>query len=279
MVRITTHFRISFVICCMLILGGFGRLTLFDRFSFASSDPVGADLPDLEDPHALILLANEFGWNFFDFNSTLVDRGWNVTLAGLTLTPFGCLNRDPIEVTCHMEIANVTTDFLATMDCLIIPSGGHHARLAFNPSVQQILTSAHSQGVVIASLCIGQRVLAHADTLLEDHEVAYFAYTSAEIRAAGATALHETVVSSNGIITGGGGGGPSGGGYTTAPTTEVCDEIEAVIASGGYDLRHDLPYNPVTRTLAIVGGSLGGVALIGGGIFVVLRRNKLKKTA
>ncbi|MFW9845368.1 MAG: hypothetical protein ACFFD6_01365 [Candidatus Thorarchaeota archaeon] len=84
-------------------------------------------------------------------------------------------------------------------------------------------------GLVVATMCIGNVVVAEANDIVNETKVAYYGTAWEYVTEAGGIPVYSArVVSHNHIVTGGTGGGyPSG--FETAPTYEVCSEIARLI--------------------------------------------------
>jgi hypothetical protein len=79
---------------------------------------------------------------------------------------------------------------------------------------------------MVASICIGTRVVSEANGIVNGSKVIGYTGSAPQMAEAGATPIWGLEVIADGlIITGGSGGGPTGGGYLEAPTFEVCAEV------------------------------------------------------
>jgi len=87
-----------------------------------------------------------------------------------------------------------------------------------------LIQFAHEEGILVAGICTGMRVLAFAD-ILENVSVAYNIHSSDWLSTAGADMTGYPVFSDQGIITGGFGGG-TGYGPDYAPNEEFCEQIK-----------------------------------------------------
>jgi len=210
------------------------------------------DAEEISDVKVLMIITEAFGWDYFNAKETLESWGVNVTTVANALDTdvASCYNRPPRGTTADFLLSNVDNDIVTQFDALYIPSGGHWAGLIGSTRVKDFIAFAHEHGVIIATTCIGNRVVAESNGIVNGTSVvnynnpnSYYAMVSA-----GATIRHGyEVVTDNGIITGNSGGGPTGGGYEIAPASEVCAAI----------VREALGYSCVDQpeVLPLIGGS------------------------
>ena len=206
--------------------------------SLTSSSPVvGSDIA--ADVNVLILVATGFGWNYFDARHYFEEWGANVKVVSHTLDHEvdGCFNQDPTTIISDYLTSELNETLLSQFDCLYIPSGGHWNGLISSSTVLNWISRAHELGLVIGSTCIGNRVISHANNIVNGCEVAYYSMTNLEMENEGATIVTARAVRDNRIITGGTGSGPPEG-YTGAPTYEVCAAM----------IQEVLGISPITET-------------------------------
>ena len=188
---------------------------------------------DMSEAKVLILIADYFGWNYFTARDTLLDWGCNVTTVAHSLdydVP-SCLNRDPNPVVADLLLTEVDNNTLQQFDALLVTAGGQWQYLSGSSLVSNTIASAHDLGLLVASLCIANRVMVSANNIVNDTRVATYLYSNIQMGEEGAIVRGGTrVVSDNGIITGGGGGGftPEGG-FVTAPTALLCASIVKLV--------------------------------------------------
>jgi len=185
-----------------------------------------AEGQEISDVKVLMLIADGFGWNYFDAREILESWGVNVTtIAHSTDTNVpSCYNKDPRGTTSDLLLNAIEFDIVTQFDALYVPSGGQWTGLIASTTVLNFIEYAHEQGLIIGTTCIGNRVVADSNEIVNGSSVVYysFGFTPEHMTDAGAT-LREgfEAVTDNRIITGAAGGGfPSG--YIYAPTSEVC---------------------------------------------------------
>jgi len=208
-----------------------------------------ADAQDVSDVKVLMIITEAFGWNYFDAKSILESWGVNVTTIAYALDTnvTGCFNRPDNWTIADFLLSDVENDIVTQFDALYIPSGGHWAGLISSTRVLDFISYAHEHGVIIATTCIGNRVVAESNGIVNgtsvvnyDNPNSYFSMV-----AAGARIRHGyEAVCDNGIITGNEGGGPTGGGYVEAPTSEIC--LSIVRESLGYSYLEEASIVPLT---------------------------------
>ena len=182
--------------------------------------PVGAQTT----VDALILVTDFFGWTYFDAYDYLTGWGVDVDVIALSgdTTIDSCPNHPPRPITADLLLATFNMNTLSNYDCLFIPSGGHWQVLSNNQGVRDFISTAHAEGLAIASLCIGNMVVARSNGIVDGCKVVSYAQSNLAMQQAGATIVSGVeVVSDQRIVTGATGGGfPDG--YQYAPTYEVC---------------------------------------------------------
>jgi putative intracellular protease/amidase len=194
-----------------------------------------AQVEEVSDLKALILIADYFGWNYFDVEELLESWGVNVTTIAnsLDVDVPSCLNRPPRGTTVDLLLNQVEDDIIEQFDILFIPAGGQWNSLIQSTRARDFIANAHENGVIIAAICIGNRVLAKVNDIVSGSSVVSYSMSNPDMTSAGATIRsgYRTIID-NGFVTGGTGGGPTGGGNEIAPTEEVC--IAAVREAMGY---------------------------------------------
>ena len=190
----------------------------------------------ISDVKVLMIVADAFGWNYFDAKEILESWGVNVTTVAHALDTdvASCYNKPVRGTTADFLLSEVENDIVTQFDALFIPSGGHWANLIASTRVLDFISYAHEHGVLIATTCIGNRVLAESNGIVNGSSVVNY-YTSAIYMSVAGAEVRDNkydVVIDNGFITGDSGGGTSGGGYLMAPTSEICASI--VLETLGY---------------------------------------------
>jgi putative intracellular protease/amidase len=188
--------------------------------TLVSANDIAADVD------ILILVTTGFGWNYFDARNYFEQWGATVKVVSHTLTyeVDGCFNQDPTTIVSDYLTSELNESLLSQFDCLYIPAGGHWSPLISSSTALGWVETAYNLGLIIGTTCIGNRVVSHANGIVNGTTVAYYSLTNLEMENAGATVVAARVVSDNRIVTGGTGSGfPDG--YTGAPTYEVCAAI------------------------------------------------------
>jgi len=189
------------------------------------------DVPDVSDVKILMFIKDDFGWNYFDAREIFESRGVNVTTVAYSLDHniTSCPYRDTEEIESviveytHQEM---TPEMVAEFDCLFVPSGGQWLSMITGGVPLTFIADAYDLGLIIASVCTGTRVVSEAHNIVNGSKVAWYALSSPQMSAAGATTITGVEAVADGqMITGAGGGGPNAGGYLEAPTSEVCAEV------------------------------------------------------
>lgn len=185
------------------------------------------DAQEVSDIKVLMLICDGFGWNYFDAKEILESWGVNVTTIAYSFDTDvpSCYNKAPRGTTADLLLNSVEFDIVTQFDALYVPSGGQWTSLIASSTVRNFISYAHEQGLIIGTTCIGNRVIAEANAILNGTNAVYYnhASTASHMIDAGATLRYGfDVVSDNRIVTGESGGGISGGGYLYAPTSEIC---------------------------------------------------------
>ncbi len=186
------------------------------------------EIPDTSEVKVLILVADYFGWNYFDAKDRLESWGVNVTTVALALdyNITSCLNRPPNPIVADFLVSEMTPGMVSQFDCLLVTSGGHWAGLIQGEIALNFISDAYDLGLIVASICTGTRVVAESNDIVNGSKVVSFSLSEAYMVMAGATTvLGAEAVADGSIITGGRGGGTGGGGWLEAPTSETCAEI------------------------------------------------------
>ncbi len=182
---------------------------------------------EISDVKVLMLICDGFGWNYFDARKILESWGVNVTTIAnaLDYNVSACVNKpDNWTIVDHL-LNSVEFDIVTQFDALFVPSGGQWTSLIASTTVLNFIAYAHEQGLIIGTTCIGNRVIAESNDIMNGTSVVYYnhASTAAHMTEAGATLRYGfDVITDNRIITGDSGGGTTGGGYLYAPTSEIC---------------------------------------------------------
>lgn len=187
--------------------------------------PSRVSAQNMNNVHVLFVLSDGFGWSYFTAQDYFDDWGVQSTILahGLDTTVRGCFNRPFVEVTADMLLSQFDLNTLSNYDCVFIPAGGNWPTLLASQLTLNLISAAHAQGLLVATFCIGNVVVAGADTVVAGVKVASFSMSNFEMDEAGAIIVGGTrIVCDNRVITGSQGGGITGGGYTTAPIYEAC---------------------------------------------------------
>ncbi len=204
-----------------------------------SLQPIQVSAQTMSDVHVLFVISDGFGWSYFTAQDYFDSWGVQTTTVALALdtTVPACYNRPYRETTADLLLQNFDMNTLSNYDCVFIPAGGNWPSLIASLTVRNLLTTAHAQGLLVATFCIGNVVVASADSICAGTKVASFTMSNDEMIDAGATIVNNIrVVCDNRIITGGQGGGPTGGGYNTAPIYEACAMVVKMALGHSYAL-------------------------------------------
>lgn len=199
--------------------------------ALAISSPLiaqSAEAVDVSDTKVLMLVTDGFGWNYFDARNRFESWGVNVTTVAHSVDHLvtSCTNRAPDPITVNFTISEMTPEMVAQYDCIFIPSGQHWVPLIGSTAALTFISDAFDLGLIVASVCIGTRVMAEANGIVNGSKVTFYTGSTPQMVEAGANyVLGVEAVADGCIITGGSGGGPTGGGYLEAPTSEVCAEV------------------------------------------------------
>jgi putative intracellular protease/amidase len=195
------------------------------------SNPPGVtavEVPDTSDVKVLMIISEYFGWNYWDAREIFQSWGVNVTTVALSndYDVASCLNKEQRPVTVEYRLQDMTPEMVAQYDCLFVPSGGQWQQLVLSTNAMTFISDAYNMGLMVASICIGTRVVAEANSIVNGSKVTWYTGSAPQMEVAGATlTLGTEAVADEYIITGGSGGGPDGGGNLEAPSSEVCAEV------------------------------------------------------
>jgi putative intracellular protease/amidase len=175
--------------------------------------------------NALVLISENFGWNSHDVIEDLQSMGVTVTIitASTYLDDIPSCTNHPEQRPLDADILLSTFDLntIGNYDIVFCPAGPNWAFLDGQPSVQALLQTGYSSGLVVATLCIGDQVVIAAD-IGEGCKVASYDQCNVLWELNNATPVAGMLaVSDTNLVTGGGGGGIYGGGHTVAPTYET----------------------------------------------------------
>ncbi|MHA1245579.1 MAG: DJ-1/PfpI family protein, partial [Candidatus Heimdallarchaeota archaeon] len=107
-------------------------------------------------------------------------------------------------VTSDILISEVDEDILAQFDCVYVPAGAHWVTLVSNTETHDLISTAYEMGLVIASICIGNKILAASNGVVNGVKVAYYSGCAVDMNDAGAIHVYDTaVVSDKRIVTAG----------------------------------------------------------------------------
>jgi len=191
----------------------------------SSLAPIHVSTQTMSDVHVLFVLSNGFGWSYFTAQDIFDSWGVQTTTVALAVDTnvSACHNRPHRETTADLLLQDFDLNSLTDYDCVFIPAGGNWPTLISSQTVRTLISTAHAQGLLVATFCIGNVVVASAGTICANTKVASFSMSNDEMIAAGANIVDNIrLVCDNRIITGSQGGGPTGGGYETAPIYEAC---------------------------------------------------------
>jgi putative intracellular protease/amidase len=226
--------RKAFLLVMVLALSCYGSLA-----------PLQVSSQTMSDVHVLFIISEGFGWSYFSAYDYFDSWGVQTTTVALAIdtTVSACGHRPYRETTADILIQHFDLGTLSDYDCVFVPAGGNWPTLLTSLTVEELITTAYAQGLLVATFCIGNVVVAGAGSLCAGTKVASFSMSNDEMLAAGANIVENVrVVSDNRIITGSQGGGPTGGGYDTAPIYEVCGMV--VKLSLGYSTAQSIQVTP-----------------------------------
>jgi len=210
-----------------------------------------ADGQVVSDVKVLMIVTEAFGWNYFDAREILESWGVNVTTVAHALDTdvASCFNKPVRGTIADFLLSEVENDIVTQFDALFIPSGGHWEGLKNSPRVLDFISYAHEHGVIIATTCIGNRVVAESNGIVNGTSVVNYNNPNSYYSMVAAGALIRSgydAITDNRIVTGAAGDGfPSG--YLGAPTSEICAAM----------VREALGYSYVDQTevLPLIGES------------------------
>jgi putative intracellular protease/amidase len=192
---------------------------------------------EISDIKVLMLISDYFGWNYFDAKEILESWGINVTTIANSLDTDvpSCSNKPARGTTADLLLSQVENSIATQFDVLFIPSGGQWQSLIQSTRALDFIEYAYDNGLIVATICIGNKVLSKANGIVDGSSVVSYPNTNIDMTIAGATTRSGyCAVTDNRLVTGGTGGGPSGGGNEVAPTSEVCFAIVKEVLGYSY---------------------------------------------
>jgi len=161
--------------------------------------------------NVLVLLGEWFGDAYFPLQAEIEARGWAMKKIGVDVEYRGCYNKKR-DIVLRSDILIPDFKDFAAYDALIISSGPQFRKFNLNPVVLDFIKDAHAAGMLIASFCVGNNVVAA---------------TGLAGRPLGPDLFPKQVTWIDDRILLGprGGGPPPGDGFESAPVKEVCDAL------------------------------------------------------
>jgi len=142
---------------------------------------------------ALLLMANEYGTNYFLLREFMEEFGWDITTTALTptVTPCGSYGGPLGCQTVTVDLLLSEIEDVTAYDCLTLVSataweGNSHAQLLESPEALAFVAEAAQAGMPVLAWCGATRVLAAAD-LIQGRTVTGHPLYEDEYIAAGAT--------------------------------------------------------------------------------------------
>lgn len=132
----------------------------------------------------LVLMDDTFGGNFQGIITKFTQFGWNITIAGPSLTIDGCSYIAGQTTDADILISEVGA--VTQYDCISIMPGPSHDFLRTNSIAQNLIKNAVSNGLVVSAWCRAVRVLAEADVINGKNVTGHLDYQS-YYESAGAT--------------------------------------------------------------------------------------------
>ena len=128
------------------------------------------------DVKVLILITDGFGWNYFDAREILESWGVNVTTISHSIDTDvpSCYNRAPRGTTADLLLNAVEFDIVTQFDAIYVPLGGQWTSLIASTTVLNFIEYAHEQGLIIGTTCIGNRVIADSNEIVNGSSVVYY---------------------------------------------------------------------------------------------------------
>lgn len=164
--------------------------------------PVEAE--SFEDIKVLAILGNYFGDAYFWVKTQLEEWGVNVSVAGLSAVVQSCPHKPPRPVTADVLISEVDEDILSQFDCVYVPAGAHWTSLLSSTATHDLISTAYDMGLFVASICIGNKIVAVSNGIVDGVKVAYYSESRTEMLDAGAIHVYDSaVVSDKRIVTAG----------------------------------------------------------------------------
>ena len=205
---ISQNFKVKILTISILFLVGITSLTTTQRSSmttdYLQTENFSSDAESFEDIKVLAILGHFFGDAYFWVKTQLEEWGVNVSVAGSSLVVQSCSHKPPRPVTSDVLISEVDEDILAQFDCIYVPAGGHWESLFYSSVVKNLISTAYEMGLVIASICIGNKIVAASNDIVNGVKVAYYSGCTGDMNAAGAIHVYDSaVVSDKRIVTAG----------------------------------------------------------------------------
>ncbi len=160
---------------------------------------IGFSSAPAENVNALLLLAQNYGANYFLDLDNFEQFGWDITRAGVAQVIQPCPsyagNYGARPITVDILVSDI--EDISEYDVLAIMPSTMYAGNPFNdllnsPEALSLISSAVDAGLVVYAHCAGPRVLAAAD-VLDGIEMTGKSQFQAEYEAAGATFLGEGI--------------------------------------------------------------------------------------
>ncbi len=148
----------------------------------------------IEDIKVLTLIADGYGEVYYEAKNIFETMGFNYTTVGLDDNCSICYNLPPDFVIPDLIVSDVTDEILSEFDCILIPPGPHHLVLGSNESALNLIRRAYDAGLTIASICIGNYVVAMVPNLVDGVKVADNMHSNTEMEYAGATPVTDSYV-------------------------------------------------------------------------------------
>jgi protease I len=135
----------------------------------------------------LFIMDDDYGANYHFIRPILENWGWNVTLAGTSMTIDPCTYQ-AATATLDMDLLISDLDSLEPYDAISLMPGNSHEGLLNSQVVHDLIMDANSSGLVISAWCRAVRVLAASGVVAGVNVTGHADYSS-EYTAAGANYL------------------------------------------------------------------------------------------
>jgi protease I len=139
------------------------------------------------DVQILFIMDDDYGANYHFIRPILENWGWNVTLAGTSMTIDPCTFQAP-NATLDMDLLITDVDSLEPYDAISLMPGNSHEGLLNSQVAHDLIMDANSSGLVIAAWCRAVRVLAASGVIAGVNVTGHADYAS-EYADAGANYL------------------------------------------------------------------------------------------